>query len=446
MIDEELYKIATEELNSDNRRADVWARACALASDDHDEARFLYTNLRVEEMLNKEGKKRTFSTTRDAKNEDLSSAENLDTLELTMDDSAAPAPASRPTGISDSTAPLPIDDLLGYDADDTNAPSSTAGNAQDSTAEKSIENDDTWLELDSLAASNASGSAALSNLTGNAVENNQAKEADDNVLGDFIESDDIDAQTGSLNPDQQTPEKQNAAQLSDDLERQVADMMSRTDVVSSTNNASTQHDEGAVDIQHGASMQQLPEEAAHAQLSGGIASSKKDTATTQMNPQDTVRPDYADSDILDEDLTLDLDADLDTGVGRSFMVFSRGGALKAIKRGVSWPALLFTFPWLLSKAMFGTALIYGCLWLVTLAGLYVTANQWMATSTDATLAIKLWTLGFGLLALIGLLYIPFRYANSWLSDKLQNRGFEFESAVSARNKREAVERLLSHSD
>ena len=54
MIDEELYKRATEELDSDARKPDVWTRACALASDDHDEARFLYTNLRVEEMLNKD--------------------------------------------------------------------------------------------------------------------------------------------------------------------------------------------------------------------------------------------------------------------------------------------------------------------------------------------------------------------------------------------------------
>jgi len=51
MIDEELYQLAADELNSDRRKSDIWARACALASDDHDEARYLYTNLRVEEML-----------------------------------------------------------------------------------------------------------------------------------------------------------------------------------------------------------------------------------------------------------------------------------------------------------------------------------------------------------------------------------------------------------
>lgn len=51
MIDEELYEQAVDELNSGRRRAHIWARACALSKNDHDEARYLYTNLRVEELL-----------------------------------------------------------------------------------------------------------------------------------------------------------------------------------------------------------------------------------------------------------------------------------------------------------------------------------------------------------------------------------------------------------
>jgi len=51
MIDEDLYQQAADELNSERRRPALWARACALASDDHDEARYLYTNLRVEELI-----------------------------------------------------------------------------------------------------------------------------------------------------------------------------------------------------------------------------------------------------------------------------------------------------------------------------------------------------------------------------------------------------------
>lgn len=51
MIDEELYQFASDELNSNRRNQELWNRACALARDDHDEARFLYKNLRVEELL-----------------------------------------------------------------------------------------------------------------------------------------------------------------------------------------------------------------------------------------------------------------------------------------------------------------------------------------------------------------------------------------------------------
>ena len=51
MIDEELYQQAADELNSDRRNPHIWARRCALASDEHDEARYRYTKLRVEELM-----------------------------------------------------------------------------------------------------------------------------------------------------------------------------------------------------------------------------------------------------------------------------------------------------------------------------------------------------------------------------------------------------------
>lgn len=50
MNEEDLYNIAKDELNSRNRKPELWARACALATDDVDEARYLYTNLRVDEL------------------------------------------------------------------------------------------------------------------------------------------------------------------------------------------------------------------------------------------------------------------------------------------------------------------------------------------------------------------------------------------------------------
>lgn len=409
MIDEELYKIATDELNSDDRKPAVWARACALASDDHDEARFLYTNLRVEEMLNKDGKQRTFSTTRKSDQEDLSSSDKLETLELSLDEDVAPE--SGPTGVSSSSAPLPIDDLLSYDANDADAPSSVTGNAI------TTDNNDTFdaeslAELDSLTEQNKSATDSVSNLTGKNVVEPLAAEPDsqedlvlgqDSVVGEVV--------TGSSAPEVLTPESQRSALLSEDLERQARNM-------------------GNSDIE----------------LDATQTITAADTNQIHAGHHNDIRTDYADNDILDDDLMLDDDYALDTGVGRSFMVFSRDGALKAVKRGASWPALLFTFPWLLSKALIGTALIYGCLWVVSLAGLLTTASLWMNASPNATLLIKLWTLGFALLAVIGLLYIPFRYGNSWVANKLQNRGFTFESAVSASNKRKAMARLVEYTE
>jgi len=438
MIDEELYKIATDELNSDDRKPDVWARACALASDDHDEARFLYTNLRVEEMLNKDGKQRTFSADRQRDGE-LSGADKLETLELTLEDEA-PGPSSRPTGVTDNHVPLPIDDILGYDANDADPPSSTAGNAV--ASDTADANDDSWTELDSLEQKNGSGAGALSNLTGKAVE--RSKAADRAELEDFNESDIIAASNSgvgnsSVGSERQSPESQRTARLSENLERQFDAMDNEKLDQKSDAIANVDPVEDSTHLQARAPAVNAPT------TQTPVATDT--TRLLQENTQhDAVRTDYADSDILDEEIMMDVDSELDTGEGRSFMVFSRNGALKAIKRGVSWPALLFTFPWLLSKAMFGTAIVYGCLWLVTLAGLFTTANHWMAAGADATLGIKLWTAAFALLALIGLLYIPFRYGNRWVADKLQNRGFEFESAVSASNKNDAMDRLLSHSD
>lgn len=432
MIDEELYKIASEELNSDDRKPDVWARACALASDDHDEARFLYTNLRVEEMLNKDGKQRTFSTTRD-RTEDLSGADKLDTLELSLEDVPSPGPSSTPTGVTDNESPLPIDDILGYDANDTNAPSSTAGNAIAASTDDS--DTESWTELESLAQANASSTGALSGLTGKAIESRRVDDIDE--LEEFSESDIVAVSEGSLSQaqDQPSPEAVRSAQLSENLEQQFSAMEQPEPVPASVAKANLQEDENSTQL-YAVSEPARHDDNNHLQ----------NNAAAEHARQDSVRPDYADGDILDEQDTLNIDSELDSGTGRSFMVFSRNGALKAIKRGVSWPALLFTFPWLLSKAMFGTALIYGCLWLVSLAGLFTTANQWMAAGAAATLGIKLWTLAFALLALIGLLYIPFRYGNRWIADKLQNRGYVFESAVSASNKNDAIDRLLNHSD
>lgn len=46
-----LYRRAEQELDDGSRDMEVWRRACGMASRDHDEARFLYQTLRVEQWL-----------------------------------------------------------------------------------------------------------------------------------------------------------------------------------------------------------------------------------------------------------------------------------------------------------------------------------------------------------------------------------------------------------
>lgn len=415
MIDEELYKIATDELNSDDRNPAVWARACALASDDHDEARFLYTNLRVEEMLNKDGKQRTFSTTRQPEQPDLNKSDELDSLELSLENDDT-LPVSSKTGVSSGVStPLPIDDLISYDENAISSPSSVAGNAQESNSNDTFDSE-SLAEIEALAQNNNSTEGSLSTLTGKTIDQSpnsaQADQTDFLLSDDLVQGKIIDASPPSTPtiPAMLAPESQRTALLSENLERQAQDMND-------------------------------PEADSDVHLH-----SKPYSNAEEVTQHDSIRTDYADTHILDDDVMLHDDSSLDTGIGRAFMVFSRGSKLKAIKRGASWPALFFTFPWLISKALFGTALVYGCLWVVSLAGLFVTTSLWMNASPDATMIIKLWTLGFALLAIIGLLYIPFQFGNSWVAKKLQNKGFEFESAVSAGNKQEAIARLINQTD
>jgi len=167
--------------------------------------------------------------------------------------------------------------------------------------------------------------------------------------------------------------------------------------------------------------------------------------TDHVGSDQLVDEDASDSDhLIDEDVSIGTTSALDTGVGRAFMVFNRHGNLKGIKRGVSWPALFFTFPWLLSKALFGTAILYGCLWLVSLGGLLVSVNRWIVAGANASIDIKLWAGAFAILVIVGLLYIPFRYGNRWVAEKLQKRGFRYEGSVSAENKLDAIDRLLEY--
>ncbi len=441
MIDEELYKIATDELNSDARKPAVWARACALASDDHDEARFLYTNLRVEEMLNKDGKQRTFSADRTRREANLSSAEKLDTLELSTPDENNPI-SGRP-GIDSPKTLEPSLDIAELELSEIPAHASVSGTNKLSTEFGEFD-DETLAELDALTKSNNKDNKALSGINGEPIESSAQNL--ENPSTNEIVSEVFGTSAAATRATIMSPEEQRSSELAHKLEREAQHMHDTANAVES------EAQEVFIDdfeeaVSHDATSQvtalQLDDTQPDADITGALS------ANTTIDPNDThevVRSDYADAnDILQVDGTMDLDDELDIG-GRAYIVFSRRGDIKAVKRGVSWVALFFTFPWLLSKALFGTALVYGCLWVVSLAGLLATASVWLNAGADASLVVKLWTAGFALLAIIGLLYVPFRYGNRWVAEKLQNRGFQLEAAVSADNKREAIDRLFEPSE
>lgn len=451
MIDEELYKIASDELNSDARKPDVWARACALASDDHDEARFLYTNLRVEEMLSKDGKQRTFSRDQARKdgvdtitvndeNDHLSGAEALDAnlLELSPEENG---PVSSRTGITSKAEPLPIDDIIEYDADQKEAThTSVAGNAIE-TGDGATFDAESLAELDALSTENANGDDALSGLTGNPILKTPSEPAStDNEEGDIYAAL-LKRSADTARANKVSPEAQRTSKLSAELERQADGMDSAKDAIP----AQLITDEPARQLQHDLSGDADADEPKNTSIAANVPDGiPANTKSTHLQNESSIAADYAGTDILDED-EADVIVDLDSGHGRSFALFSRRGVVKAVKRGVSWPALLFTFPWLLSKAMIGTALIYACLWAISIGGLLITSSTWLNAGDTAGLGIKIWTAAFALLAVVGLLYIPFRYGNRWVAEKLQNRGFDFKETINASNKRDAVDRLLDPS-
>jgi len=78
---------------------------------------------------------------------------------------------------------------------------------------------------------------------------------------------------------------------------------------------------------------------------------------------------------------------------------------------------------------------------VAVVGLLATGFNWMDSGAGATLTTKLWFAGFACLTLLGLFLVPFLYGNSWVADKLQRRGFQLQSEVKARSKREAFNKL-----
>ncbi len=396
MIDEKLYQLATDELNSDKRKPDIWARACALASNDHDEARYLYTNLRVEQMITEQAQK----------DEELARGGGLPDATLSLeDDTEELPPEAKPSGqstledTSDSGISLSEDALIsdGPDSDDQLA--------------KSQENYE--LDPEDIAAINAAEPGYRSAINGkldNAAEEAESKSIsmDENPLAYWAQQHQQQLREGEAQRKPSINVQSTAdASLSKELERQANELPGQqSDVV--------------------------PYEATYSEAESTYDNSRAELDQTET---DAIHYDYAESTTADD---LDGEPRVIPGSGKRYQVYSRRGRVLAVKDGVSWPAMLFTLPWLLTRGMLGTAIVYALLWLVLLAGLLTTGFAWLDASPDASTAIKVWTLVFAGLALIALLYLPFRHGNKWLAAKLEKRGYNLESLVYAKSHKDAV--------
>jgi hypothetical protein len=403
MIDEKLYQLATDELNSDKRKPDIWARACALASNDHDEARYLYTNLRVEQMITEQAKK----------DEELVRGGGLPDATLNLDDDTEELPpGSSPVEISTITESTENDSTLNQDPSFSVETDSTVSENEVAPLEAKYE-----LDPEDIAAINAAepgNTSAIDGKLDNAEPEpeNKSISMDENPLAYWAQQHQQQLRASEENQLATSHANHLTAEdsLSQELERQANELPGQqTDVIS--------YEEA------------ISESTFDNTFSG-----------TERTDASSVHYDYADSSTSDH---LDNEPTVIPGSGKRYQVYSRKGRVLAVKDGVSWPAMLFTLPWLLTRCLFGTAIVYALLWIVIIAGLLSTGFAWLDAAPNATQTIKLWTLLFAALAVITLLYVPFRHGNKWVATKLEKRGFKLDSLVYAKNRKKAVDASIN---
>ena len=561
MIDEELYELAADELNSDRRKSDIWARACALASDDHDEARYLYTNLRVEEMMaEREAGNDPIAAAIAPKSPDAPTATvvdhseamnpqaydglalepvDLSNLEETPDesnDSEIRVSSMRPGIDASSNADRMTDEEFGRSAEQETAPAAQAemdnalsadeidkfanidGQAQvssvagtdnfdmdsasdiDANSQELIEParssmvDDSVLfddaDLASLGSSveqtSESQAPKISSLDALFDEVDDRVHANDIVDADIIEDESLTSLVRSESQKSHIPEiDARDAEFTREMERQAEDLPSpENDLVSYTSKLEselpdmlqdespptdfddTRHDLSSVPEEVRSTEEVLAAAAALTASAGAVAATRRDdapeeavsshddardVATSHDDARERVKTDYADKNDFRDDLDNEYrdyeeeDEDYydpvdltDTGRGSRYAIYEKNNKAKAVRMGVSWTALFFTIPWLLYRRLFGTAILYSVLWLVLVTGLVVTGLSWLDAGANASNAQRLLTIGFGLLSVIGLLYIPFRYGNTWRATKLEKRGYDLAAWVRAKSPRKAL--------
>ncbi|MBX2839204.1 MAG: hypothetical protein KTR35_20275 [Gammaproteobacteria bacterium] len=514
MIDEELYRLAQAELNSDQRRANIWSRACALARDDHDEARYLYTNLRVEEMIEEREAQKKHDLEKNTPtaggkprirldpdvmaqaNEMVQSTDShaddvrLESRNMADGDFAELDPTSM-ENFSSATDNTPTKSPVELNDDTLSALNSQANahtNSLDGDAEQAL----TVSGPVDLAAEDPTGSddtLALSDFDPTeitpaehtndynlsepplAIDELDLDQFDDDVYNSTHHKAKLNAGGAPSANEQIVPDHAEDPGLEalDDLHYQPIQSAEESEQNHPLSNVSSEaytqnrNADPLADFSHAAETEaiaefaDIPAEAEsvaqleeQARLEAESLASSQPVAlerhTGEFGPG--ISHDYApshelDAEAIEQEIDREQASALISGKGKPFVVFTNeDGRTKAVKNGVSWTALVATFPWLLSKKLFGTALVYALLWLVLLGGLLLTGLAWLDAGASASLETKAVFALFGVMTLIGLFFIPFRYGNRWVAQKLIKKGFDYQTPVRAKNRRNAIDKVL----
>lgn len=537
MIDEELYRLAQDELNSDQRRSNIWARACALARDDHDEARYLYTNLRVEEMIAERDKLEQQQTskenepantptsnkpkiridpavlaqaneitqnlpeTENGKDVRLSSRAMADELFGELDTSAMEQFDSTTEEETGSGTKIDLSDeaqavlqehvaaqrsLSDEDREKINSTPLSFEEPEKSTdeplpfeePEKSTDEPLPFEEPEKLVEEPLKFDAPLDTPTGDelSIDELDLDQFDDDVYNATTHRAKIEAGGRPTNVESADNESSAGSGL-DELDDLVFDdtlSLSKPTPPATTaeTDAMESHaeDHPLADVRtsdYGSEAPADPLEPVES-LAALEARAREEAETltdgptrTPVDPEQALVPnqgfgpgishDYADNRHLESFDSSSLEQEIDSvqalalnsGSGSAFIVFSdENGRTKAVKNGVSWSAFFLTLPWLLSKKLLGTAVVYTLLWLVVLGGLLITGLAWMDAGSAATTVTKVATGLFALMAIIGLFYVPFRFGNSWVANKLVKKGYDYQTPVRAKNRKQAIDKVL----
>ena len=569
MSDQELYQQAIDELNSDRRRPDLWARAVAIATDDHDEARDLYTNLRVEELIaerepttmsadaepdfaalslalaesdeqpaeNLNQKREEVETafasldSIDLSDEsDISSLEDLtssleagpklsedtdlaaasvrlqedNTLDtLTQDGLALDAQAPNSKELSTvSLDDMSIEDAAGSALSlDTGASQSGAlGNEPD--AERPLSFDDSGLENsgfdDSIEiteiAPEESALDSLANELQSNIGDTYTPETTGEDLLDTVQATDFvdtptDTPTETLLSDLTAGQPGTDGAMADDndLTLKTDSMEAASDDGQSAAKAATETEIDSLQLQpvaetaskpYGSTVDYTPDEKPVVFTTSSMLVTEHDQTQSRTQSFDATSS-------FDNDYTVDLsgshdsdgepvinnpEIDLDGRANQTSandpvrtseaddhfilnpesnprgtayaLLANADGEARAIKSGVSWPAMFVTLPWLLLKGLWGTALAYIALLLVFVAVFVALAISVNDSQAGFDLAAQIAFGIFGLLAVIGLFYIPFKYGNQWLLEKAYRKGFNQKASVLAKSTNDALGRFI----